>query len=113
MLRNEGVLIIGSGNVVHNLMMARPGAAPYGWAKDFDSFVAASLAGGDNDALISFSARPDASRAHPTIDHYLPLIYARGAAPDDAPVFINEEFFAGSVSMRSVVFGAEPWLNPL
>jgi 4,5-DOPA dioxygenase extradiol len=106
-LRNEGVLIIGSGNIVHNLMMIRMDADPYDWAVDFDRFVKLSLDKNDHDALINFSSVSSSAMAHPTTDHYIPLLYAAGAAGKDMPQYFNDSFFAGSLSMRSVYFGKE------
>jgi 4,5-DOPA dioxygenase extradiol len=104
-LRDEGVLILGSGNVVHNLMELDLDAPPYPWATAFDGFVRDRLKHGDAPALSSFALHPAAARALPTNEHYLPLLYALGAAGTDSPRFLTEAVFAGSISMRSVVFG--------
>jgi 4,5-DOPA dioxygenase extradiol len=103
-LREEGVLIIGSGNIVHNLGMASMGIGTYPWALEFDAFVADKLNKGDMDALIGFEKQKSASLAHPTIDHYLPLLYVIGAVGKEKPEFFNDVFFAGSLSMRCVVY---------
>lgn len=106
-LREKGVLIIGSGNLVHNLMAMRPGARPFSWAADFDGFVEKSLLARDDASLIGYSRQKSAQLAHPTYDHYLPLLYAMGASAGEKPQFFNRGIFAGSVGMRSAVFGAE------
>ncbi len=106
-LREKGVLIIGSGNLVHNLRKASFGAGPYDWAVAFDRFVAQSMRKGDLDALVNFNENRYASIAHPTIEHYLPLLYALGAAGEEEPVFFNEGIFASSIGMRCAVFGAK------
>jgi 4,5-DOPA dioxygenase extradiol len=105
-LRQDNVLIIGSGNLVHNLMRLRFDGRVFDWAVEFDAFVTHALAAGDNQALVDFERHPTAAQAHPTTDHYLPLLYAIGAAGEELPRFINEGIFAGSVSMRCAVFGA-------
>ena len=104
-LREEGVLILGSGNLVHNLTAIDFNAAPFSWALDFDHFVGDALAARDDDALIRFTERRSAHLAHPTFDHYLPLLYVLGASESETPRQFNEGFFAGSVSMRCAVFG--------
>jgi len=106
-LRHRGVLILGSGNLVHNLMMLRPGAGPYPWAEDFDLTVKMLVERGDYPALVSYPDLRNAGIAHPTPEHYLPLLYTLGAAGNDAPRFFSEKIFAGSVSMRGIVFGGQ------
>lgn len=104
-LRERGVLILGSGNLVHNLMLLTMHAKPYPWAVEFDTMVKNNLVSRDYDALIDYTRYPLSSLAHPTSEHYLPLLCIIGAAGDDRPEFFNETIFAGSVSMRGVVFG--------
>jgi 4,5-DOPA dioxygenase extradiol len=106
-LRDRGVLILGSGNLVHNLMMMSMRAKPYPWALEFDDIAKNNLAARDYDSLIRYTKYPVSSLAHPTSEHFLPLIGAIGAAGDDPPSFFNETIFAGSVSMRCVVFGMD------
>ena len=106
-LRSEGVLVIGSGNIVHNLMAVNFQAKPYDWAVDFDNFVKHSLETRDDDALINYARQKSASLAHPTNDHYLPLLYVIGASETEKPQFLNEGVFAGSVGMRCAIFGAK------
>ncbi|MCX7891477.1 MAG: 4,5-DOPA dioxygenase extradiol [Burkholderiales bacterium] len=105
-LRERGVMIVASGNIVHNLALMRPGAAPYDWALEFDAYVAGALERGDDDALADYTrAGRAAELAVNTAEHYLPLLYAAGARRDgDALEFFNEGFDLASVSMRGVVF---------
>jgi 4,5-DOPA dioxygenase extradiol len=107
LLRERGVLILGSGNLVHNLMMLNMHAKPYPWAVEFDDIVKNNITTRDYDSLIDYTKYHISSLAHPTSEHYLPLICVIGAAGDDRPWFFNEAIFAGSVSMRSVVFGLD------
>ena len=107
-LREQGVLILGSGNLVHNLMMLGMHAKPYPWALEFDMFVKNTLVSGNYEPLIGYPHHPFARTAHPTSEHFLPLLCVIGAAGDDRPWFFNETIFAGSVSMRCVVFGMDP-----
>jgi 4,5-DOPA dioxygenase extradiol len=109
-LRERGVLIVGSGNIVHNLRAARFGSAPneaYDWALEFDGEIADRMQKGDLAALANFQMLGSiAQLAHPTHDHYLPLLHAAGAANPDEPLrFFNEGYQAASISMRSAIWG--------
>jgi 4,5-DOPA dioxygenase extradiol len=108
-LRGRGVLVIGSGNCVHNLMAARwdDGAAPYPWAVEFDEWVRGRLMAGDDAALVGFESLGRlAGLAHPTNEHYVPLLYAAAVRREGEPVsFFHEGIDMGSVSMRGVRFG--------
>jgi 4,5-DOPA dioxygenase extradiol len=106
-LRDRGVLILGSGNLVHNLMKFSMRANPYPWAVEFDEIVKNKLLIRDYDSLIGYTRFPVSSKAHPTSEHFLPLLCVIGAAGNDQPSFFNETIFAGSVSMRCVVFGLD------
>jgi 4,5-DOPA dioxygenase extradiol len=102
-LRDRGVLVLGSGNLVHNLSAVswEEDAQPYDWAVDFDAWAAARLAEGDHAALVDYSSGPGARMAVPTPDHYLPMLYVLGTqAPDEALTTTHEGFQNASVSMR-------------
>lgn len=110
-LRDDGVLVLGSGNVVHNLRHAF-GARHRGdtrtpeWAREFDLGIARALERHDADHLVRALASDAGRLSHPTPDHYLPLLYAAGAsAPEDPVRFPIEGFDMASLSMRSVIFG--------
>jgi 4,5-DOPA dioxygenase extradiol len=105
-LRSQGVLILGSGNLVHNLMRMNSVTKPHAWAKAFDEFVKTSLENRDDKKLIHFAQDPHAQLAHPTNDHFLPLLYILGASDKkEKPFFFNEKIVFGSISMRCVAFG--------
>lgn len=109
-LRERGVLIVGSGNIVHNLRASRRGAPAmqaYDWALAFDNKTKALLEQGKLAELANFQQHGQlAQLAHPTYDHYLPLLHAAGAAdPGEQMRFFNERFQSASISMRSVVWG--------
>ena len=110
-LRDEGVLIIGSGNITHNLRHAftsyrRGDTATPQWASQFDRDAAAGVEKHDLAALARIATEPDGRLSHPTPDHYYPLLYAAGAASAKDPVrFPIDGFDMGSLSMRSVIFG--------
>lgn len=107
-LRDRGVLILGSGNVVHNLRAMRFGGAPQDFAVEFDARFAEGLAARD------FAALADAERlgavlrmAHPSVEHYLPALTIAGASDGrDDLTFMTDAIEFGSVSMRSFVFHA-------
>ena len=107
-LRNKGVLIFGSGNLVHNLRaMVRTDNTPFDWAQDFDTRMHNYIQDGNHQAVLDFQKLGSlAEMAHPTYDHFLPIFYALGL---QSP---GEEFrtFCGgfqykSVSMRSYRIG--------
>ena len=103
-LRDEGVLIVGSGFLTHN-MRAFSQTTP-SWAAEFDDWAEATLAARDVDALVDFERRaPGARIAHPRSEHYAPVVVAAGAAHDDAVTFPITGFWYGSFTRRSVQFG--------
>jgi 4,5-DOPA dioxygenase extradiol len=108
-LRDEGVLVIGSGNIVHNLrLMQRNGAAPpCEWAVRFSDRVRALLAARDHAPLVAYeSLGEDARLSVPTPDHYLPLLYCIALQDEkDRIEFPVDGIDIGSVSMLSVVIG--------
>ncbi len=114
-LRDLGVLIVGSGNIVHNLRALRPNVRggspgePYDWATEFDAVIADHVVEGRLIALQDFQTLGQlAQMAHPTFEHYLPLLYAAGAAnagaTTDSARFFNADFQGASISMRSVIW---------
>jgi 4,5-DOPA dioxygenase extradiol len=104
-LRDEGVLIFGSGNVTHNLRHAFTRRDRPAWAEGFDAAAAEALKLRDTGALCALLSSEDGARAHPTPDHYLPLLYAAGASSkEDQVSFPIDGFDLGSLSMRSVLF---------
>lgn len=111
-LRDEGVLILGSGNIVHNLRDAfsrmRSGATDIPpWAQRFDDTVKQATLQRDTNKLLSIWPDSDDGRlAHPSPDHWLPLLYVYGASDERDPVqFPIEGFDLGSISMRNIVLG--------
>jgi len=111
-LRDYGVLIVGSGNIVHNLRAMRrdapagQAAQAYDWALEFDRVTAEHLQNGRLAAIADFQKLGQVAQlAHPTYDHYLPLIYTAGAASDkDKLSFFNTGFQGASISMRSAIW---------
>lgn len=105
-LRDEGVMILGSGNIVHNLRRANfasPDAPPHDWAKAFDEQVKTLLMNGDAETLARFDTLGEAAKLSvPTSEHYLPMLYVLAQQlPDDHLTFFNEAFQHAAISMRS------------
>ena len=104
-LREHGVMIIGSGNITHNLrdISMQKDAPVVSWAKEFDDFVKGAILQQDYDALINFeTTQRYAQDAHPTTEHYIPLLYVAGSSyDDDKSEFIYEGFEHASLSMRN------------
>jgi len=108
-LREKGVLIMGSGNIVHNLGLIdfEIDSKPYDWAVRFDEEVKRHLEKGNHKALLNYSEiGQEALWAAPTLDHYLPMIYAIALQrKDESLKWLHEGFQHGSVSMRAFRIG--------
>lgn len=108
-LRAKGILVIGSGNITHNLGMVMPDehAPVVDWAEEFDVRVANFLERGDDQALIKYQDWGRVSEmAHPSNDHYLPLMYTIGLRGEHDPLkYVHEGFMHGTLSMRCVQIG--------
>lgn len=106
-LRDEGILILGSGNVVHNLRRIdwNASGSGYPWAVQFNDTIREALARGDHRAAIDYEQAGDAARLSvPTPEHYLPLLYVLGAGGTAARVsFPTDGIELGSISMLSVL----------
>ncbi len=100
-LRDQGVLIAGSGDIVHNLRLASfQQTQSYDWAARFDADVQRYLREGDDDALVNYQRHPDGELAVPTPDHYLPMLYIAGLRQsEDRFTVLVEGIELGSVSM--------------
>jgi 4,5-DOPA dioxygenase extradiol len=109
-LRDRDILIIGSGNIVHNLRvvdMMNIDAEPYDWAVEFDEQVKRDLAAGNHAALLDCQNMSRATALSvPTLDHYLPMVFAIGLQEKtDGLEFVHEGFQNRSVSMRCFKLG--------
>lgn len=105
-LRKKGLMIVGSGNIVHNLGILNwenPNAKPYDWSLEFDSYVTKYINNGDHQQLIDYQKAGKAAQlAVPSNDHYLPLLYILGIQQKSEHVkYIHHSFDLGSISMRS------------
>jgi 4,5-DOPA dioxygenase extradiol len=106
-LRDDGVLIVGSGFFTHNLREFAFEGAPPAWSREFDSWGREALDSGDVDALLDFENKAPAARtAHPRTEHFAPLFVALGAGADDLGTERTTiDGFWGGLSKRSVQFG--------
>jgi len=109
-LREEGILVVGSGNLVHNLHAYAWGehrVQAFDWAVRFEKQARQLLRAGDHDSLINYETLgPDARLSIPTPDHYLPLLYVIALQRAEEQVrFPVEGFDGGSISMLAVQIG--------
>lgn len=106
-LRRKGVLIVGSGNMVHNLRMIAWQDVAYDWAREFDETLKRLIISRDHESIIGYQGVGEIARlAVPTNEHFLPLLYVLGLQEDDDDVaFFAEKVTLGSISMRSVRIG--------
>jgi 4,5-DOPA dioxygenase extradiol len=108
-LREQGILIVGSGNVVHNLRKIdfSDDAKPHNWAIEFDAWVKDRLEARDFTAIVNDAEQKAIGRLSiPTPDHWYPFITSLGAAEPDEPLtFVHEGIDNASISMRCVQFG--------
>jgi 4,5-DOPA dioxygenase extradiol len=107
-LRDEGVLIVGSGNIVHNLRAInwKEPQGAYQWAYDFDQKIKTALEQRDEKTLTHIEELGDIAKLSvPTADHYLPLLYVVGATTaEDTMTYPFQGYSMGSLSMRSVLY---------
>lgn len=106
-LRTKGVLIIGSGNIVHNLGMVDWNGGVYPWAQEFDALAKRLIDDRNHDALVHYDRLGAAAKLSiPTNDHYLPLLYTLALeGTKEGHSYFAEECIMGSISMRSIRIG--------
>lgn len=109
-LRDEGVLILGTGNIVHNLPKMDwndPGAEPYDWSRRFNDHIRTAIAEDAPERVVAYRSQGrDAELAVPNPDHFWPLLYVLGARHADEAVRFDPDFIHhGSLGMTSVLFG--------
>jgi len=107
-LRKKGVLIVGSGNIVHNLRLVQWQEGAFDWAIGFDKKIKSLIESGDDQSVVNYDQLgKEAELSIPTNEHYLPLLYTLALRDkSDDLKFFNEKVTMGSVSMRGVKFGS-------
>ncbi|MDX2276990.1 MAG: 4,5-DOPA dioxygenase extradiol [Hyphomonadaceae bacterium] len=111
-LRDENILIMGSGNIVHNLAnFFKYRGQPMPWDLNFGQYITGAIAAGDDTAVQRYQSHPDAAQAAPDWEHFVPLLYVLGAktAAEKAELF-NAENFPG-IAMASIGFGLSPHMK--
>lgn len=105
-LRDEGVLILASGNIVHNLRLYNPRQPSPAWAERFDTAIVEQIGTANDAGIVNYlGLGEDARLAAPESEHFLPLIYALGARDQGESVEIFNRQLSSSLSMTSVAFG--------
>lgn len=107
-LRDEGVLILGSGNIVHNLALINwEMAGGYPWAYEFDQYIENSITARRPDQVIQYHKAGESHKnAFWTPEHFLPLLYILAAADEKDPIQVfNKDSLMGSISMTGYLFG--------
>ncbi|QYJ75814.1 4,5-DOPA dioxygenase extradiol [Shewanella sp. FJAT-52076] len=108
-LREQGVLIIGSGNTVHNLRALVPGDSAYPWASAFNEAIGQRLLDKTDDAVLDYTSLVNTDTArlcHPTDEHLRPLFYLLGTGyPDEPRTLFNNQLTMGAISMLSLKLG--------
>ena len=105
--RNQGILIVGSGNIVHNLGAVVWKDTAFDWALEFDDQIKRLIVSGNHDAIIHYDRLGDAAKASvPTAEHFLPLLYLLGLQEAGEEVqFFSEKVTLGAISMTSLQVG--------
>jgi 4,5-DOPA dioxygenase extradiol len=108
-LRNRGILVVGSGNIVHNLAGVVWQDTVHDWAFVFDGQIRRLIASGDHDAIIHYDRLGDAAKASvPTAEHFLPLLYILGLQDEGEEIsFFNDKVTLGAISMTSLQLGGD------
>jgi 4,5-DOPA dioxygenase extradiol len=108
-LREQQVLVLGSGNATHNLHEIAPDTEAPSWVREFDDWLVRTLDNSDIDALLDYRRRaPAAERNHPTEEHFLPLVVAMAAAGDGAVArTLHRSYQWHSLSMAAFAFGGD------
>lgn len=107
-LREENVLILAAGNIVHNLRAFFRTRELEPWVASFDDFITQAAAAGDENAILNYAQRPEAAEAAPDWDHFFPIFYAIGARLPDERGFIFNRHHEPGISMTSFGFGLAP-----
>jgi len=104
-LRDDNVLVLAAGNIVHNLPAFFRTKQLDPWVQDFDDFVTSAAANGDAPAVLSYAARPDAREAAPDWEHFFPVFYALAARREGETPYVFNKHYDPGISMTSFGYG--------
>ena len=104
-LRDENVLILAAGNIVHNLPAFFRSKQLEPWVQSFDDFVTAAAASGDHSAVLRYPARPEARDAAPDWEHFFPVFYALGARREGEQAHVFNKYYDPGISMTAFAYG--------
>ncbi|MBL8530258.1 MAG: 4,5-DOPA dioxygenase extradiol [Hyphomonadaceae bacterium] len=104
-LRDENVLVLAAGNIVHNLSAFFRTKTLEPWVQRFDRFVTDAAERGDPAAILRYASHPDAAEAAPDWDHFFPVFYALGARRREEPVSIFNQHYEPGISMTAFAYG--------
>lgn len=104
-LRDDSILILASGNIVHNLPAFFRTKQLEPWVQEFDDFITGAAMTGDDAAVLSYASRPDAHDAAPDWEHFFPVFYALGARRDGETPYIFNKHYDPGISMTGFAYG--------
>lgn len=104
-LRDDNVLILAAGNIVHNLPAFFRTKELLPWVRTFDDFVTDAAASGDDNAVLRYASRPDAREAAPDWEHFFPVFYALGARRDGEAPYVFNQYYDPGISMTAFAYG--------
>lgn len=104
-LRDENVMILAAGNIVHNLPAFFRTKQLEPWVHSFDNFITGAAATGDDAAVLSYASRPDARDAAPDWEHFFPVFYALAARRDGETPYIFNKHYDPGISMTAFAYG--------
>jgi 4,5-DOPA dioxygenase extradiol len=104
-LRDDNVLVVAAGNIVHNLPAFFRTKELLPWVRTFDDFITAAAATGDDVAVLDYASRPDARDAAPDWEHFFPVFYALAARRDGETPYIFNKHYEPGISMTAFGYG--------
>lgn len=104
-LRDENVMILAAGNIVHNLPAFFRTKELLPWVQSFDDFVTSAAANGDDEAVLNYASRSDAREAAPDWEHFFPVFYALAARRDGESAHIFNQHYEPGISMTAFAYG--------
>ena len=104
-LRDDNILILAAGNIVHNLPAFFRTKQPEPWVQEFDEFITGAAASGDDAAVLNYASRADARDAAPDWEHFYPIFYALAARRDGETPYVFNKHYDPGISMTAFAYG--------